>query len=70
MNYCAEHSLDIKEVMQKFVAGFDGFKCSMFGAWGDRTNNGHVFTGRNLDWNSNSGINKFKLITVFHPPNG
>jgi hypothetical protein len=38
-------------------------------AWGNRTQDGKLFSGRNLDWNANTGINKFKLVTVFHPPN-
>ena len=42
--------------------------CSMFGAWGSRTVDGALFTGRNLDWNQNTGINKWKLVTVHHPP--
>lgn len=41
--------------------------CSMFGAWGSRTIDGALFTGRNLDWNQNTGINKWKLVTVHHP---
>lgn len=43
-------------------------QCSMFGAWGSRTENGDLFSGRNLDWNQNSGINKNKLIAIHHPP--
>merc|ERR1719198_839664 len=42
--------------------------CSMFGVWGSRTEGGQLFTGRNLDWNENTGINKYKLVTVLHPP--
>jgi len=42
----------------------------MFGVWGSRTEDSRLFTGRNLDWISNSGISKYKLITVHHPING
>jgi len=42
--------------------------CSMFGVWGNRTNGGALFTGRNLDWEAQTGVAKNKLITVFHPP--
>jgi predicted choloylglycine hydrolase len=38
----------------------------MLGVWGSRTRNSSVFTGRNLDWNANTGINKFKLVTVYN----
>ena len=42
----------------------------MFGVWGSRTEGGRVFTGRNLDWLSDSGKSKYKLITIHHPPYG
>merc|ERR1712098_824507 len=40
----------------------------MFGIWGNRTENKNLYTARNLDWVIDSGINKWKLITVYHPP--
>jgi len=40
----------------------------MFGVWGNRTVDGALFTGRNLDWTAQTGIAENKLITVFHPP--
>ena len=43
-------------------------QCSMFALWGSRTQGGGVLSGRNLDWNHDTGINRNKLITVFHPP--
>lgn len=48
---------------------FRGF-CSMIAAWGSRTQNGHVYAGRNLDWNKDTGINKYKLVTVINPTDG
>jgi len=44
--------------------------CSMFGVWGNRTEDGVLLTGRNLDWESQTGIAQNKLVTVFHPPEG
>lgn len=38
--------------------------------WGSRTQDSKLYTGRNLDWLSDSGISTYKLITVHHPPNG
>ena len=32
-----------------------GLQCSMFAVWGDRTANGQLFSGRNLDWNKDTG---------------
>lgn len=49
---------------------FKSFQCSNFGVWGDRTENGELYTGRNLDWMHGSGVTKFKLITVHHPADG
>ncbi|EGD76165.1 hypothetical protein PTSG_00872 [Salpingoeca rosetta] len=43
-----------------------GRTCSMFGAWGTRTENGRLFSGRNLDWAADTGIAKNKLVTVYH----
>jgi len=43
-------------------------QCSMIGAWGSRTEGGELFTGRNLDWNHDSGIDAHKIIMVAHPP--
>jgi hypothetical protein len=42
----------------------------MFGVWGSRTEDGRLFSARNLDWMVDLGINQYKLITVHHPPNG
>ena len=59
-------SLDqLSEMLKTLSANWAGFSCSMFGVWGSRTEGGRLFTGRNLDYLSNSGISKFKLITVF-----
>lgn len=32
-----------------------GLQCSMFAVWGSRTVNGQLFSGRNLDWNKDTG---------------
>ena len=42
--------------------------CSNFGAWGGRTAGGALFSGRNLDWTTDTGVNANKLVTVWHPP--
>jgi hypothetical protein len=43
-------------------------QCSMLAVWGNRTLGGGVLSGRNLDWNHDTGINQYKLVAVFHPP--
>jgi hypothetical protein len=45
-------------------------QCSMMGMWGSRTTTGRIFSGRNLDWLSNSGINRAKYVVVWRPPGG
>eukprot|EP00179_Madagascaria_erythrocladioides_P023331 CAMPEP_0198339062 /NCGR_PEP_ID=MMETSP1450-20131203/37699_1 /TAXON_ID=753684 ORGANISM="Madagascaria erythrocladiodes, Strain CCMP3234" /NCGR_SAMPLE_ID=MMETSP1450 /ASSEMBLY_ACC=CAM_ASM_001115 /LENGTH=539 /DNA_ID=CAMNT_0044043963 /DNA_START=64 /DNA_END=1683 /DNA_ORIENTATION=- len=41
--------------------------CSQWAAWGERVNSRNALLGgRNLDWAPNTGINKHKLITVWH----
>jgi len=42
----------------------------MFGIWGPRTSDGSLYSARNLDWNKDTGIAQFKLITVVHPNDG
>lgn len=45
-------------------------QCSMMGMWGSRTTTGRIFSGRNLDWLSNSGINRAKYVVVWRPQGG
>lgn len=52
------------------AAKLHGHHCSMIGAWGPRTEGGRVLTGRNLDWESRTGVDEHKLVTVYHPPEG
>lgn len=47
-----------------------GFGCSMLGVWGSRTEGGKLFTGRNLDYMTDTGVAKNKLFLVHHPPAG
>jgi hypothetical protein len=49
---------------------WQGLSCSMFGTWGSRTENGRLFSGRNLDWFKDTGISTYKLVTIYHPLKG
>ena len=40
--------------------------CDAYGVWGDRTVDGRLYSSRNLDWKSNTGIDKHKLITIIN----
>ena len=61
---------DVLKVLDKLAARWHGMGCSNWGSWNSRTEGGRVFTGRNLDWLPDTGISKYKLITVHHPKNG
>jgi hypothetical protein len=56
--------------LKKVFHQYQGHQCSMFGAWGDRTQDGNLYAMRNLDWLTDLGINKYKLLTVHHPASG
>jgi hypothetical protein len=60
----------IMELYSKLLNNYSSFQCSMFGVWGSRTQLGKLYTGRNLDWLKDTGISKYKLVTVHHPLNG
>lgn len=61
---------EVWKILRSMETKWKGLSCSMFGVWGSRTEGGRTFTGRNLDWLADMGIAKYKLVTVFHPPNG
>ena len=44
--------------------------CSMFAAWGSRTEGAELFSARNLDWSKDTGVNKNKLVMVVVPDDG
>lgn len=41
--------------------------CTMFAAWGSRTVEGQLYALRNLDWISQSGMHRHRLLTVCRP---
>ena len=43
-----------------------GRTCSFWGAWGSRTDNGGLYSGRNLDWAAQTGVSRYKTISVYH----
>lgn len=61
---------EMDKLLQLLQTRWKGLSCSMFGVWGKRTSNGRVYTGRNLDWLSSTGVSMYKLVTVYHPPQG
>lgn len=43
-----------------------GKSCSFWGAWSSRTKGGQLYSGRNLDWAAETGVSKYKVISVYH----
>jgi isopenicillin-N N-acyltransferase-like protein len=43
--------------------------CSLYGAWGNATANGHVLQLRALDWDTHAGLQNNPLVTFYHPLN-
>ena len=52
------------------AAEYESFGCSMFAIWGSRTDDGSVYSARNLDWSSATGAATGKMVTVFKPNDG
>ena len=44
--------------------------CSYFGAWGDRTQDGHYLGSRILDWSTDTGIQNLKGLIFYVPTEG
>jgi hypothetical protein len=61
---------EIAQLTSLLSPRWKGLSCSMFGVWGSRTENGKLFTGRNLDWFKDTGIATYKLITIHRPVSG
>lgn len=60
------HAIDLEDLLLRRVQ-WSPLQCSMFGAWNSRTQGARLFTGRNLDWTSDTGINRYKMATVMRP---
>jgi len=50
--------------------GLPSMSCSHFAVWGSRTKDRKLYSMRNLDWAPDTGANKYKSVTVFHPTDG
>jgi len=52
---------EVIKLLEKYIHG-----CDAYGVWGPRTKGGFLYSSRNLDWNTNTGIDKYKLVTFYH----
>ena len=46
------------------------YSCSSIAAWGDATENGHLYQTRNLDWSLEVGAHNYPVIVVYIPDKG
>ena len=46
------------------------YSCSSIAAWGDATEDGHLYQTRNLDWSLEVGAHEFPVIVVYVPDRG
>jgi isopenicillin-N N-acyltransferase-like protein len=46
------------------------YSCSSIAAWGDATEDGHLYQSRNLDWSLEIGAHEFPVIVVYQPTEG
>ena len=44
--------------------------CTAFGAWGDRTRDGHLLAGRNFDWEADPIFDEDRILIICEPANG
>lgn len=49
------------------TAGPASMSCTMFAVWGSRTVDGKMYSLRNLDWVSQTGMHENRLVTVHRP---
>lgn len=46
------------------------YSCSSIAAWGDATEDRHLYQTRNLDWSLEAGAHEFPVLAVYLPANG
>lgn len=46
------------------------YSCSSIAAWGEATEDGHLYQTRNLDWSLKAGAHEFPVLVVYAPTEG
>jgi predicted choloylglycine hydrolase len=67
LNYHAAHDVSYMMIDNPFVTRAG---CTAFGAWGDATQNHHLITGRNFDWEAAEVFSRDRVVEMFEPDNG
>jgi tetratricopeptide (TPR) repeat protein len=67
LNYHAAHDISYMMIDNPLVSKAG---CTAFGAWGAATENGHLITGRNFDWEAAEVFSRDRMVILFEPDDG
>jgi isopenicillin-N N-acyltransferase like protein len=65
LNYHAAHDVSYMMIDNPFIAARAG--CTAFGAWGNATENKHLITGRNFDWEAAEVFSRDRVVEMCEP---
>ncbi len=67
LNYHAAHDVSYMMIDNPLVSRAG---CTSFGAWGAATENGHLVTGRNFDWEAAEVFSRDRVVMMCEPDDG
>ena len=67
LNYHAAHDVSYMMIDNPLVSRAG---CTAFGAWGGATENGHLLTGRNFDWEAAEVFSRDRVVVMCEPDGG
>jgi len=67
LNYHAAHDISYMMIDNPLVSKAG---CTAFGAWGKATENGHLITGRNFDWEAAEVFSRDRVVIMCEPEGG
>ncbi len=67
LNYHAAHDISYMMIDNPLISKAG---CTAFGAWGDATEGGHLFTGRNFDWEAAEVFSRDRVVIMCEPDHG
>ena len=67
LNYHAAHDVSYMMIDNPLVTRAG---CTAFGAWGSATENGHLITGRNFDWEAAEVFSTNRIVVMCEPDDG
>jgi tetratricopeptide (TPR) repeat protein len=67
LNYHAAHDVSYMMIDNPLISRAG---CTAFGAWGGATENGHLITGRNFDWEAAEVFSRDRVVKMCEPDDG